>query len=314
MPKLFLRSHGFVLALLSMLPTSARAELAQAQPPMATSRTEPALVTGHMIVLASAKTVAEANAVMAKVPQVEFMLLGPGYPQVVDSAMVPGLRPGFQAVAAGVCASKTDAVAAKNVLSMSIGLEATVREVKVSNVDTSCPVLTPQRASALPVRERAALDRRFPDIRWVLRQKALNPHCSHYALGVEVGNTTVYQETYKETGCREDAINTTRFQISIVQIGQVSYARVEQRVDWHDNGTRSENLLGLLCTGVKPVLELGDQYDTVEEISATGDGSGRTGLRLRWKRGECSNCEPSGNVDYVRAAGSCKFEPVKDGR
>jgi hypothetical protein len=264
-----------------------------------------------MIVLASLKTQTEANALLAKLPTVDFLPWAPAYPRVVDTAVVDGLRPGYQALVAGVCASKTQAQQVRDALELATGIAGTVRKVRATDADTGCPSFIPAQPSTLPVVERAPVDERFPGIQWVLRKKDVNAQCSHYAVGVEIGRTTVYQATHKETGCGKNSINTTRFEVGLAKVGKVAYARLGERMDWEDNGTRSENLLGLSCTGVHPVLELGNQYDTALDIAPAGDGSGRTRLRVVWKRGECGNCEPSGPVEYTRTADGCTFERAK---
>ena len=279
--------------------------------PGPTPTTEPVPQAGHLIVLASFKTMDEANALVNTLPTLEFLPLVPGYPRTIDTATMSGLRPGYHAVIAGVCTSKTHAHLIRDVLQLATGLAATVREVKTTNVDAGCPSLIPQKASTLPLVERVPLDERFPAINWVVRKKTINDQCNHYALGVEVGKTVVYQATYKETGCGKNSINTTRFNLSIARVGKVNYVRLGERIDWHDNGNYAENLLGLSCTGVHPLLTLGDQYDTVENIATSGDGTGRSQLRLLWKRGACMNCEPSGPAEYKRSGDGCTFELAK---
>ena len=297
---------------LSASATPVHAEFPQVMvAPAPTPTAEPVPQTGHLIVLASFKTADEANALVNALPTLDFLPLVPGYPRAIDTATMSGLRPGYHAVIAGVCAAKAQARLIKDVLQLATGLAATVREVKTTNVDLGCPSLIPQKASTLPLVERVPLDERFPDINWVVRKKDLNDQCSHYALGVEVGKTVVYQTTHKETGCGKNSINTTRFNLAIAKVGKVSYARLGQRNDWHDNGNFNESLLGLSCTGVHDLLTLGDQYDTVEEITASGDGTGRTQVRLLWKRGECSNCPPSGPAEYKRSTDGCSFELAK---
>jgi hypothetical protein len=240
--------------------------------------------------------------------------MAPGYPKVVDSATIKGLRPGFQAVVAGVCPSKQDARLIKDVLSLASGLAAALREVQVPATDFACPTLTSVDASSLPVAERVAVDNRFPDIRWVLRRRPINKECDTYALGVEVGKTLVYQESHRDEGCRANSSIIKRFKASIVKVGEVSYARVSGRVDWHDNGTYGESLMGLSCAGVHALMPLGNAEREVESITAAGDGSGRTRLRVRWGGSPLYGYPDGAETDYVRSADGCGFEEAKQGR
>lgn len=275
------------------------------------ARAEGPLRKGYLLVLASAPTPEAARAALARTPQLEVLKLAAGFPRIVESARVSGLRPGFHVVVGGICEARSPAEVARQVLDVAAGADFYVREVEVPADAFGCPALVPAGPrGSFPVAQEAPLDARSPDVRWVLRKKKLNERCAAWQVELVAGGVALFREDHRDEGCKESSIDTTRFDIKLARVGDAAYARVSNRHDWHDNGTRQEDMLDLACKDVHSVLDLGNQYDSVEAISPVKGASPRARLRLRWHRMECSNCKASGEFEYARAPDGCSFRPV----
>lgn len=270
------------------------------------------LEKGHAVILSGGATLEAGKAALAAAKPSALVTLRAGHPRLVESATVKGLKPGFHVVLAGVCRSKDDASAARDVLNLASGPGTYVREVQVPrDWLESCPTLQPLTASGGKVVKRAVIDDGAPTVKWVVRKQPTGGGCSTFEIGVEAGDKLILKKAWADDGCTNDANVRTRHEVSIVSVGGGSFARVVVRSDWHDNGTRTDSLLDFACNDLREVLGLGDLFETVDAIASVEGAAGRSRLRLTWNRRPCANCLPSGDAVYQRTADGCGFDEVK---
>ncbi|MBL8923791.1 MAG: hypothetical protein JNJ54_33355 [Myxococcaceae bacterium] len=284
------------LALLALAPAASAQELEKA----------------HAVILSGGATAEAGKAALAAARPSPLVKLREGHPRLVESATVKGLKAGFHVVLAGVCRSKDDATAARDVINLASGSGTYVREVQVPrDWLESCPTLQALTPSAGKVLKRAVIDDGAPTVRWVLRKQATGGGCSAFELGVEAGEKLILKKDFADDGCTAGVNIRKRHELTIASVGGGSFARVVERSDWHDNGTRLESLLDFACNELREVLDLGDLFNTVEAIASVEGAPGRSRLRLTWNRRPCANCAPSGDLVYQRTADGCRFEEAK---
>lgn len=102
------------------------------------------VVDAWVIIADGTKDVAEANLKLAELEQRALPVeLAPGYPQVADSAALPGLNPGFSIVVVGACAEKAQADAALELV-RAVAPGAYLRH---ATTNESCPEVAKTKAA-----------------------------------------------------------------------------------------------------------------------------------------------------------------------